>query len=85
MQTPVDISLGLESGVAKIAAITKEEPKLRNQLRDYFENRNSDIIQSINDEIIIPGIEKLQRTLRKGSFLTSCLTFVGSVMYSFSR
>lgn len=66
LQTPVDISLGLEFGVAKIAAITKEDPRLRNQLRDYLENRNSDIIQSINDEIIIPGIEKLQQIGKQG-------------------
>lgn len=66
LQTPVDISLGLEFGVAKIAAITKEDPRLRNQLRDYLENRSSDIIQSINDEIIIPGIEKLQQIGKQG-------------------
>lgn len=66
LQTPVDISLGLEFGVAKIAAITKEDPRLRNQLRDYLENRNSDIIQSINDEIIVPGIEKLKQIGKQG-------------------
>ena len=68
LQTPIDFSLGAELslGIAKVTAQTKESPKLRNQLRDYLEPRTSNILKSINDELLIPATEKLKQRGKEG-------------------
>jgi hypothetical protein len=67
LQTPIDFSLGAELslGIAKVTAQTKESPKLRNQLRDYLEPRTSNILKSINDELLIPANRETEATWEK--------------------
>lgn len=68
LQTPVDIGVeaGWSVGVAKITAKTKESPKVRSQLREYLEKRTSNVLESINNELLIPAIEELKRRGKEG-------------------
>lgn len=68
LQTPVDIGVeaGWSVGVAKITAKTKESPRARSQLREYLEKRTSNILESINYELLIPAIEELKRRGKEG-------------------
>lgn len=68
LQTPVDIGVeaGLSIGIAKITAKTKESPKARSQLREYLERRTSNILESINDELLLPATKELKQRGKEG-------------------
>ncbi|NET55709.1 MAG: ATP-binding protein [Symploca sp. SIO2E6] len=63
LQTPIELSAEAELslGIGKITARTKEAPKLRRRLREYLEPRTSNILQSINEELL----GKANTTLKK--------------------
>lgn len=60
----VNLSLGVE--LAKISAEIKTSPKSRNQLRTFLDSRTASLIESLNDEILKPAIEKLKQKGKKG-------------------
>lgn len=68
LQTPIEISTEAELsvGIAKITAKTKDSPKLRSQLRQYFEPRTSTILESINRELLERANIELKRRDKKG-------------------
>ncbi|WP_026734398.1 P-loop NTPase fold protein [Fischerella sp. PCC 9605] len=67
LQTPIDVSgVELSAGIAKITTKTKDSPKLRNQLRQYLEPRTNGILESINQELLKPAIERLKQQGKKG-------------------
>ncbi|WP_414545671.1 P-loop NTPase fold protein [Nostoc sp. CCY0012] len=68
LQTPLDIGVEAELsvGIAKITAKTKDSPKLRSHLRQYLEPRTNGILESINQELLKPAIEKLKQQGKEG-------------------
>ncbi|TBR60486.1 KAP family P-loop domain-containing protein [Westiellopsis prolifica IICB1] len=68
LNTPIELSAEAELsvGIGKITAKTKDSPKLRNQLRQYLEPRTNGILESINQELLKPAIEKLKHKGKKG-------------------
>lgn len=68
LQTPIDISAQAELSfmIGKITAQTKASPKLRNQLRQHLEPRTNGILGAINQELLEPAREKLQKQGKKG-------------------
>lgn len=68
LQTPLDIGFEAELsvGIGKITAKTKDSPKLRSQLRQYLEPRTNGILESINQELLIPATEKLKKRGKTG-------------------
>jgi hypothetical protein len=66
LQTPVELSGEFSVGIAKIAAKTKDSPKLRSQLRQYLEPRTNGILEAINKEIFAPATERLKQQGKKG-------------------
>lgn len=67
LQKEIDISVstGLNMGIAKINAKTRDSPKLRNKLRDYLEARTDNIIESVNNEVIEKAIQQLKDAGKK--------------------
>ncbi|MCU0526726.1 MAG: ATP-binding protein [Elainella sp. Prado103] len=53
-------------GIAEITTRSKVNPKLRDRLRGYLEPRTTQIIESINQELLEPAIEKLHYWNRRG-------------------
>ncbi len=53
-------------GIGKITAKTKDSPKLRSQLRQYLEPRTNGILESINQELLKPAIERLKQQGKEG-------------------
>ncbi len=67
VQTPIDISeLSLSVGIAKITAQAKDSPRVRSRLRQYLEPRTNGILESINQEVLGRGTEKLRQLGKKG-------------------
>ena len=68
LQTPLDIGFEAELsvGIGKITAKTKDSPKLRGQLRQYLEPRTNGILESINQELLIPARERLKKRGKSG-------------------
>lgn len=66
LQTPMEFGGELSVGIAKVTAKTKDSPKLRSQLRQYLEPRTNGILESINQELLIPAKEKLKQQGKKG-------------------
>lgn len=68
LQTPLDIGVEAELsvGIGKITAKTKDSPKLRSQLRQYLEPRTNGILESINQELLKPAIERLKQQGKEG-------------------
>jgi hypothetical protein len=67
VQTPIDISeLSLSMGIAKITAQAKDSPRVRSRLRQYLEPRTNGILESINQEVLGRGTEKLRQLGKKG-------------------
>ena len=68
LQTPLDIGVEAELsvGIGKITAKTKDSPKLRSQLRQYLEPRTNCILESINQELLKPAIERLKQQGKEG-------------------
>ena len=53
-------------GLAKISAKSRGSKKLRNKLRDYFESRTDSIVESINNEILLPAEKQLKDNGKAG-------------------
>lgn len=56
----------LSLGIAKITAQTKSSSNLREQIREYLEPRTQNIIEAINQELLIPGTQRLKENGKKG-------------------
>mgnify|MGYP001801643690 CR=1 FL=1 len=70
LQSPIDLSyeneFALPMGLGKIAAQTKESPKLRSRLRQYLEPRTSNILEVLNKDVLGVATEKLQQQGKQG-------------------
>ncbi|MDJ0557149.1 MAG: ATP-binding protein, partial [Microcoleaceae cyanobacterium MO_207.B10] len=68
LQTPIQLSgeAELSIGIGKITAKTKDSPKLRSQLRQYLEPRTSNILESINQELLERANAELRRRGKQG-------------------
>ena len=68
LQTPIDLSAEAELsvGIAKITAKAKDNPQLRDQLRQHLEPRTKGILNAINEEILERGIEELKQRGKAG-------------------
>jgi len=70
LQTPIEFSaeaeISLPLGLGKIAAKTKDSPKLRSQLRQYLEPRTASILEAIDQEILGRATELLKQQGKKG-------------------
>ncbi|HEY9653732.1 MAG TPA: ATP-binding protein, partial [Coleofasciculaceae cyanobacterium] len=60
--TPIDLSVEAELsvGIAKITATAKDNPQLRDRLRQYLGPRTSQLLAAINQELLKPAIESLK-------------------------
>lgn len=58
--------LEFNRSIKKMAAQSKESPRLRTQLRQYLEPRTSGILTSINQDIIIPATHQLKQQGKRG-------------------
>ncbi|MGK7927579.1 MAG: ATP-binding protein, partial [Spirulina sp.] len=56
----------LDAGIAKITAKTKASPELRSKLRSYLEPRTNGLLETINQELLEPGIAQLKQCGKKG-------------------
>jgi len=59
-----ELSVGF--GIGKITAKAKDSPKFRRQLGHYLETRINQIVDTINQELLKPGIKELKRQAKKG-------------------
>ncbi|MBT9316248.1 ATP-binding protein [Leptothoe spongobia] len=70
LQTPVELSyeneFALPMGLGKLAAQTKESPKLRSRLRQYLEPRTSNILEVLNRDVLGVATEKLKLQGKQG-------------------
>ncbi|MEC4804980.1 MAG: AAA family ATPase [Jaaginema sp. PMC 1079.18] len=68
LQTPIelDAEAELSVGIARITARTKDNPKLREQLRQSLEPRTESILRAINEEILGKGNQELQYRGKRG-------------------
>lgn len=53
-------------GIGKITARAKNSPELRSKLREYLEVRTTNVLDSINRELLEPGIDRLKAIGKKG-------------------
>ncbi|MGC9502214.1 P-loop NTPase fold protein [Baaleninema sp.] len=53
-------------GLGKITAKAKNSPELRSKLREYLEVRTTSVLDSINQELIEPAIDKLKQVGKQG-------------------
>ncbi|MCA1991645.1 MAG: AAA family ATPase [Coleofasciculus sp. S288] len=60
------IEFSLAQGIGKITAKTKDNTRLRHRLRQHLEPQTNKILQSINEELLEPAIEKLKQQGKKG-------------------
>ena len=68
LQTPIDLDFEAELsiGIGKVTAKTKDSPQLRKQLRQYLEPRTSNLLESINDEFLLPAQHNLLQSGKQG-------------------
>ncbi|MGD1937588.1 MAG: P-loop NTPase fold protein [Cyanophyceae cyanobacterium] len=61
LQTPIEFGgeAELSVGIAKLTAKTQDNPKLRNQLRQYLEPRAESILKAINEEVLKKARQQL--------------------------
>ena len=60
------VEYSLPGGIGKITAKAKDSPKLRSQLRQYLEPRTNGILETINNELLVPATEQLKRQGKQG-------------------
>ncbi|WP_026082413.1 P-loop NTPase fold protein [Mastigocladopsis repens] len=65
-QVELEVSAEASLGIAKITAKAKDSPELRNKLREYLGPRTKGILDSINEELLQPAVEKLKQRGKKG-------------------
>ncbi len=61
LQMPDEINVKLSVFFAEISSKLKTSPVARNQLRQYLSGRTDKLIDSLNQEILQPAIEQLQK------------------------
>lgn len=66
LNTPIDLGGELSVGIAKITAKTKENPQDRTQIREYLESKTSNLLTSINEEILAKANQELKQRGKKG-------------------
>jgi energy-coupling factor transporter ATP-binding protein EcfA2 len=68
LQTPIDLTVKTELaiGIAKITAQTKDNPRLRDRLRDFLEPRTRNLLEAINQDLIEIANRKLQEQGNRG-------------------
>ncbi|MDB9313670.1 AAA family ATPase [Spirulina sp. CS-785/01] len=68
LQTPIDLEAQAEVslGIARIVAKTKENPKLREQLKQSLEPRTESILRAINNDILQRANQELQKRGKQG-------------------
>ncbi|MGK7924044.1 MAG: P-loop NTPase fold protein [Spirulina sp.] len=68
LQTPIELEAGAELslGIARITAKTKENPKLREQLKQSLEPRTESILRAINEEVLKRADRELRSRGKKG-------------------
>ncbi|BAY33384.1 hypothetical protein NIES2107_52800 [Nostoc carneum NIES-2107] len=66
LNTPIEIGTELSVGIAKITAKTKQNPQERSQLREYLESKTSNLLTSINEEILAKANQELKERGKKG-------------------
>jgi hypothetical protein len=68
LQTPVELEAEAELsvGIARITAKTKDNPKLREQLRQSLEPRTESMLRAINEEILGRANQELQYRGKRG-------------------
>ncbi|NJM72143.1 MAG: AAA family ATPase [Scytonema sp. RU_4_4] len=62
----VSAEASIPLGIGKITAKAKSSPELRNKLREYLGPRTKGILDSINEELLQPAVEKLKQRGKKG-------------------
>ncbi len=68
LQTPLELDAQAEIslGIARLTAKTKENPKLREQLRQSLEPRTENILRAINEEILARANQELKLRGQQG-------------------
>ncbi|NJL01520.1 MAG: AAA family ATPase [Spirulinaceae cyanobacterium SM2_1_0] len=68
LQTPIELEAEAELsvGIARLTAKTKENPKVREQLRQSLEPRTESILRAINDDILTRANQELKRRGKQG-------------------
>ncbi|NET47418.1 MAG: AAA family ATPase [Merismopedia sp. SIO2A8] len=65
--TPIDVGLEAELslGIGKLTAQSRDNPKVRDRIRDYLEPRTNSILEAINQELFAKAREELRRQGKK--------------------
>ncbi|MGP1371430.1 MAG: ATP-binding protein [Almyronema sp.] len=67
LNTPIEVSdISVSMGIASITARAKESNELLSKLQNFLEPRTKSIIDAINQEIIVPGTERLKQQGKSG-------------------
>ena len=67
LRMPMEVTdVSLSVGIANITAQSKESTDLRSQLHQYLEPRTKNILDSINQELLDPGISQLKAQGKAG-------------------
>ncbi|WP_346293313.1 ATP-binding protein [Sphaerothrix gracilis] len=67
LNTPIEVSdISVSMGIASITARAKESNELLSKLQNFLEPRTKSIIDAINQEIIVPGTERLKQQGKQG-------------------
>lgn len=66
LQTPMDVEFSLALGISKITAKTKDSTRSRSRLRQLLEPQTNTLLQTINQELLAPAIDKLKQQGKKG-------------------
>jgi hypothetical protein len=66
LQMQIELETEFSVGVGKLVARTKDSPQVRSQLRQYLESRTSNILESINQELLQNANVELNRQGYKG-------------------
>lgn len=67
LNTPIDLGVEAELslGIGKLTAQSRDNPKVRDQIRDYLEPRTNSILDAINQELFAKAREELRRQGKK--------------------
>ncbi|NJN01327.1 MAG: AAA family ATPase [Leptolyngbyaceae cyanobacterium SL_1_1] len=67
LNMPIEVSdVSFSMGIASITAKARESNELLSKLQNFLEPRTKSIIDAINQELIIPGTERLKQQGKKG-------------------
>ncbi|NEQ96091.1 MAG: ATP-binding protein [Cyanothece sp. SIO2G6] len=68
LTTPIDLGMEAELslGIGKLTAQSRDNPRVRDRIRDYLEPRTNSILDAINQELFAKAREELHRRGKKG-------------------